>query len=673
MLCELHHHHFSFTPQSISHHQTTLPTTLHFSPKRSRSFPIFSTHQQPHLKNQETHANTTTTSKDEKGVTRKHNSKSSAVLLRYLSSHDKPEEYQEPLPGPADPEKQDCAVLEEDKEKVLEMSLIRKRTPQFPGSIYIQSPTDTDVNTSLPPISSLFDSRKRSGFDDDEMLIKALEIRRKVTVEIFKEAMRKGRFSINYSTNLVSQLSDFIDYVMIQAASMKQMPEFSGSSFNVRARAFIDDSGVVPIVRWLKHNALSYPQIANLICNSKGDLESIRRLAEWLKSIHVKGRFIGLVLIRAKGNILGRSLEELDEIIGYLEYKGVKRDWMGYISLVQTSFDMGMDEKDFGTMLFDYPKVLGYFSMEEMNQKVAYLKEFGLSNKDVGRLLAFKPHLMGCGIEEKFKPLVKYLYYLGVSKDGMRKILVTRPVLFCVDFETTIVTKVQFLRDIGVQQDAIGNVLVRFPRLLTFSLYKKIRPVVIFLLTKAGVSQRNIGKVIALGPELLGCSIANKLDHNVKYFLSLGITLRQLGDMVADFPMLLTYNIDILRPKYRYLRRMMVRPLQDLIEFPRFFSYSLDERIIPRHKIMVENRVNFKLRYMLASSDDEFKQRVEAAVERRLRFESGVLHDKQAHTEISGSHKKLPFDLQTAEILDEKTDFCSDCKDLPTAHIQNFS
>ncbi|KAK4378345.1 hypothetical protein RND71_000207 [Anisodus tanguticus] len=355
------------------------------------------------------------------------------------------------------------------------------------------------------------------------------------------------------------------------------------------------------LCRWLKHNALSYPQIANLICNSKGDLESIRRLAEWLKSIHVKGRFIGHVLIRAKGNVLGRSLEELDEIVGYLEYKGVKRDWIGYVvgrcpeilsfsieeleSRTKFYFAMGMDEKDLGTM-------------------VAYLKEFGLGNEDVGRLLAFKTPF-----------------------DGLW-----------------------------------------FPRLLTFSHHKKIRTVVIFLLTKAGVSQKNIGKVTALGPELLGCSIANKLDHNVKYFLSLGITLRQLGEMVADFPMLLTYNIDILRPKYRYLRRMMVRSLQDLIEFP---SYSLDERIVPRHKIMVVNCVNFKLRYMLASSDDEFKQRVQAAVERRLRFESGVIYDKQADTETDGSIEKLPFDFQIAEIVEGKTDLCSDYKDIPTVHIQN--
>lgn len=84
------------------------------------------------------------------------------------------------------------------------------------------------------------------------------------------------------------------------------------------------------------------------------------------------------------------------------------------------------------------------------------------------------------------------------------------------------------------------------------------------------MSEKDIGKVVALGPELLGCSIIHKLEVNVKYFLSLGIRLRQLGEMIADFPMLLRYNIDVLRPKYIYLRKTMVRTLQDLIEFPRY-------------------------------------------------------------------------------------------------------
>ena len=55
----------------------------------------------------------------------------------------------------------------------------------------------------------------------------------------------------------------------------------------------------------------------------------------------------------------------------------------------------------------------------------------------------------------------------------------------------------------------------------------------------------------------------------------------------------------------------------------RFFSYSLEDRIEPRHQTLVANRINMKLRYMLTGSDEEFAQRVREAVERRVRFEAG--------------------------------------------------
>ena len=119
---------------------------------------------------------------------------------------------------------------------------------------------------------------------------------------------------------------------------------------------------------------------------SKGNLDSIRIMIEWLKTIHVKGEFIGVAFLRSGDNILQRSREELDEIVEYLESNGVRRDWMGYVvgrcpellsfSLeeVKTRVDfflqMGMNQKDFGTMVFDYPKILGFFSFEEMDKKV---------------------------------------------------------------------------------------------------------------------------------------------------------------------------------------------------------------------------------------------------------------------------------------------------------------
>lgn len=49
---------------------------------------------------------------------------------------------------------------------------------------------------------------------------------------------------------------------------------------------------------------------------------------------------------------------------------------------------------------------------------------------------------------------------------------------------------------------------------------------------------------------------------------------------------------------------------------------------------MVENRVNFKLRYMLATTDEEFETRVKDAVERRRRFESGAVYEQSPDSQI---------------------------------------
>uniref|UniRef100_A0A7N0T3Q6 Transcription termination factor MTERF2, chloroplastic n=1 Tax=Kalanchoe fedtschenkoi TaxID=63787 RepID=A0A7N0T3Q6_KALFE len=543
-----------------------------------------------------------------------------------------------------------AAAAEDDKLKLLEMSLITKRTPQFPGSLYSQSSSDADVSSSLPPLKRVIvaEEVEEGGGGvgiDNEMILKAIEIRRKVTREIFLAQMGKGKFGITYSENTVSVIPEFIDYVMIEAAKMKEVPDFADSSFNLRAMTVIEESGVVPLIRWLKHNGLSYNHIGKLLCMCKRDLPSVRQFAEWLKGVHVKGRFIGLVLTRCGSVVIERGMKGLEDTVGYLEYNGVRMDWMGFAisrcpqllsfrmeeleARVKFYTDLGINKNDFGTMVFDYPKVLG-FSLKEMREKVSYLKEFGLSDEDAGKLIAFKPHLMGCSIEERWKPLIKYFYYLGISRDGIKRILIVKPMVFCVDLESIIVAKVKFLQDIGIANDAIGNMIAKFPPMLTYSLERKIRRVVIFLLTRAGVAKKDIAKVVALAPELLGCSVPHKLDVNVKYFLSLGIRTRVLGEMVADFPALLRYNLDIMRPKYHYLRKTMIRPLEDLIEFPRFFSYSLEERIIPRYKVMVENRVNFKLRYMLASTDSDFQQRVCAAVERRQRFESGIIENSDS-------------------------------------------
>lgn len=528
------------------------------------------------------------------------------------------------------------------------------RTPRFPGSVN---------RARASRVEQLLSQGKGRSDREEQTLRHALSIRRLRTKEVLKESMKASALSDRYSENLVSHMDGFVDYIIIKAASAKGRSEFTASTFTARAKNCIKESGVVELVKWLKHNQLSYPRIGVLVSTVADDLEGLKLRIRWLKSIHVKGRYLGVVLTRHE-SILRRSIEDLDNNVQFLESHGVLIDWMGFVVTrcpeilsfsmeelkcrVNFFLELGMNDNDFGTMVFEYPKAIGFFSIADMINKVKYLKEFGIDNRDLGRLISSRPRLLACNVEEEWKPLVKYLFYLGVQRSGMKRLLIKEPSIFLLNLRNNIAPKVRFLRAIGVYDEAVGAVLAKFPKFLTYSLDKKIRPVVKFLIERSGVPEEDIGKVIASEPELIGCSISGKLEVTTKYFLALGIPPQMLGRMIADFPMLLKYNLSVIRPKYRYLKRVMVRPLLDLIEFPRFFSYSLTSRIIPRHEVLVENAINFPLRYMLAPSDEEFARRVEAALGSGKGLESGnrdVTSKLDDSAESCGrSHDFVPFE-----------------------------
>lgn len=169
---------------------------------------------------------------------RKHNYKSTA-LLDHLSQH-------------PDAEKQENEVTL-DKDKMLELSLISssRRSPTFPGAVDFPLTESETENGPSPTLRRIFQGSDgvQDEVDQEKMLMRALEIRRSVTADILKQVLRGSKLSITYSSNLISCLPDFIDRIMIAAASMKQLLEFSHSTFNARVKTCIQNSKVIPLIR----------------------------------------------------------------------------------------------------------------------------------------------------------------------------------------------------------------------------------------------------------------------------------------------------------------------------------------------------------------------------------------------------------------------------------------
>lgn len=77
--------------------------------------------------------------------------------------------------------------------------------------------------------------------------------------------------------------------------------------------------------------------------------------------------------------------------------------------------------------------------------------------------------------------------------------------------------------------------------------------------------------------------------------------------MVYKFPPLLGYNVEpVLKPKLQFLVNSMGRQVYEVVEYPRYFSYSLEKRIIPRARVIERRQISCDLKSMLAKNDDEF-------------------------------------------------------------------
>lgn len=93
----------------------------------------------------------------------------------------------------------------------------------------------------------------------------------------------------------------------------------------------------------------------------------------------------------------------------------------------------------------------------------------------------------------------------------------------------------------------------------------------------------------------------------MKYFRDLRFHNEAICSMICRFPPLLSYNPEpVLKPKLDFLVYSMGRQIYEVVEYPRFFSYSLDKKIKPRARVIQRFKIKCSLKEMLALNDDQF-------------------------------------------------------------------
>ncbi|KAE8705369.1 protein agamous-like 30 [Hibiscus syriacus] len=230
-------------------------------------------------------------------------------------------------------------------------------------------------------------------------------------------------------------------------------------------------------------------------------------------------------------------------------------------------------------------------------QKLLYLQSL---NVNPHKALTLNPSLRSTPLSSLLS-VERFLCSVGLSRPSIGRILDMCPLLLTSDP----LPPINFLlHEVPLPSPHLPLSLTRCPRLLVSSVATQLRPTLYFL--------TSLGLVVNSHTTLL---LVSNVEHTLKpklnFLRSLGIDEPEVNRMVVRSPGLLTLSVENnMRPKVEFFLQEMEGDLEELKFFPQYFSFSLEKKIKPRHRALVEHGFKLPLSKMLRVSDGEFNARV---------------------------------------------------------------
>ncbi|KAH7524933.1 hypothetical protein FEM48_Zijuj06G0171800 [Ziziphus jujuba var. spinosa] len=454
---------------------------------------------------------------------------------------------------------------------------------------------------------------------------------------IIKILSKNSKFSLKFtpiSQPIQSCLNPCSKYLQIQnplrvlqfcafSANSSKFPEYEMPSVTwgvVQGRKEKLVSKVI-ICDFLKSLGIVPDELENLELPSA--VEVMRERVEFLQKL-------GLSIddINEYPLMLGCSVRKnMIPVLGYLEKIGIQRSKLGefvrnYPQVLHASvvvelapvikFLRGLDveKQDIGYVLQKYPELLGFKLEGTMSTSVAYLVSIGVNPRDIGPMVTQYPYFLGMRVGTMIKPLVDYLVSLGLPKKILARMLEKRAYILGYDLEETVKPNVDCLISFGIRKEELPLVIAQYPQILGLPLKAKLSSQQYFFNLKLKIDPEGFAQVIAKMPQIVSLH-QHVIMKPVDFLLGRGIPSADVAKMVVKCPQLVALRVELMKNSYYYFKSEMGRPLKELVEFPEYFTYSLESRIKPRYQRLQSKGIRYSLNWFLNCSDQRFQERLE--------------------------------------------------------------
>lgn len=310
--------------------------------------------------------------------------------------------------------------------------------------------------------------------------------------------------------------------------------------------------GFAQKVKLLLHHEVPQEKIAHVLNNANlnkaiccKSVEELERTIAFLKPYH------GIEIIVRRPAILNYDLDsQLIPKIRFLEELS------------------GGDANATGTVLHKLPAILSY-SLEHMESHVDFMKSYvGLDDREIFKIILVFPNVVSASKERKLRPRIEFLKQCGLNSNDIFKFLTRAPLFVALSFEDNLAHKLGFLVKIGYEY--------------------RTKELAVALGAVTRTSCENMQKVIGL-------------------FLSYGLSCEDIFYMSKKHPQILQYNPGSLEEKMEYLTEEMGRDVSELLTFPAFLGYKLDDRIKHRYEVKKKTAgTGMSLNKLLSESADRF-------------------------------------------------------------------
>ncbi|KAJ0041134.1 hypothetical protein Pint_26868 [Pistacia integerrima] len=280
--------------------------------------------------------------------------------------------------------------------------------------------------------------------------------------------------------------------------------------------------------------------------------------------------------------------------------------------------DLGVDKKKWAKVIYRSPALLTH-SRQKLKSYVDFFYEMGLSTESVGKILTKRPQLFGFSLSKNLMPTMKFLEELGVDKKQWAKVIYRCPTVLCYSWQR-LKSTVDFLYEMGLSAKSIGKILTQCPNIISYSVENKLRPTAEYF-RSLGV---DIPVLLQRCPQILGLSIEANLKPVTEFFIERGFRMEEIGIMISRYGILYTLSLkENLIPKWEFFLTMDYDK-SELVKFPQYFGYSLEERIKPRYARVKECGVTVLLSQMLSLSSHDFDKTLNKKMKKMLSEEGST-------------------------------------------------